>query len=482
MIKKILDPISVILFVLLITVVLTWIPHEVYSSEAGALPIPNDGKYGIIDIPLAILVGFQEMFPTFLYVITSSILFLLLDKYYAFDRLFENIKKGTGNNKYFLITIICLFVFSLSSIIGFFEQFIIFVPILIPIFGVVGIDKKRTTIFVIIAACLGRCFSTLSPYSYQIAFDIVVRDMGLITYSDLNGFVGIRFILMLLGLITMVATINFIEFFFGGKDVINQEKDKDRRSEFEIGSKQKISIFLSWILFAFMVFILILSSFNFQKIMGDSYGLISNFLNEFLFANCIKPMDQWGNYEKVIIMASTAFVIFAIFKFTSSSSKWEDNIINKSLLSMLKVYAVFSISKSISLILIYSGLANSIASLITWKSSPVLFIIAMIPIIYALTLLMNSQTGAMMIFTPIIASIIFNSNFSNSNLVFVSSIALINLIVGINSIYTPTQSFSSILMNRNEIGYLEYAKIIGIPILLILIFFSIIVIPLLTIV
>lgn len=193
-------------------------------------------------------------------------------------------------------------------------------------------------------------------------------------------------------------------------------------------------------------------------------------------------MDEWGNPEKVTVMIFVCFVMWLIFITTKSKVINDEGVVVPVIVKMLKVYSVFAISKSISLVMIYSGLAYQIASMITWKASPALFVLAMIPIIFVITFIMNSQTGALIIFTPIIAQIIGLSSFENPELVLIISMAMISLCVGINSAITPTQSLNSISIQMSEISHREYYKGVALPLVSVFVIFAIIVLPLITLI
>lgn len=475
------DPITMIMIALVVVLILTWIPHNPYDGEfANNDLISKTGSYGFLDIPIIIFEGYRQMFSIFIYVISAGIVFSILNKFGAIDVIIDDLYKGTNGNKYIFTSLIFSLIFLLSSLIGFFEQFLLLLPVIWISFGKVNINKKSSTIIFVLSASFGRAFSTTSPYAFVTGLDSIPDEIINTYYGgSISNMTGLIFLIMLLGLIFALVSINLYLFLL--KDENNQTSINEENLSNIDNSNNKFSrrtIYISWILFLSMLTLIFICSLNWEQIMGDSYGVIANTLsNLFIIGATIKPMDQWGNIEKITILLSFSIIIYSVFYFSNSVRKDDDGIVIPVITKMIKVYTVFSISKSISLLLTYSGLASEIVSMIIWENSPALFLMALIPILLPTSFVMNSQSGIMVIFTPVIAEIIGQSGFDNPNLILVLSMSLMTLCIGINSAITPTQSLNSISIQESEIGYTEYIKSSAPILLSLLIAFSIIILP-----
>lgn len=446
--KKLFDPVILITLILILIILLTWIPHKPYSgSEIDNNLIPENGKYGIFDTFYAIYYGLIQMFPIMLYIISIGYLFKILENTNSFNVLFKDLIKGVNENKYFFSTLIFLFGFLLSSILGFFEQFIILYPIFYIAFNSIGINKKTTTILVLISLTMGRAFTTIGPYAYIIGYENINTN----DWSNVNTFILVRFLIMIIGIMLILPFIFYL--------IKKQDNENLEIKEFnlEIKNNRKV-IYLAWSAFALMIIVLIVGTINWDQYFGEDWNNFNNWWtnNLWFISSIFSPIGKWGFAEKTIIIALFVLIISLILKNQPKSNN--NSQLKNSINDLIKTYIVFSISKSIAIIITYSGIADIIVNSINISNNEYLFIFSLIPIFLLFTFIMNSQTSSFLIFTPIISSIIFNANFANPEAILFIFMFVLTFVVGFNSMITPTQSLFTISIEIGEINYKDYYK------------------------
>lgn len=433
------------------SIFVSWLPIEWRTIPGQDTP----QVIGILESPFLIIEGLSSMLIIFFYIVLVGVIFLILEKTGCLLSLFNKLLKGVNYNPYLFSSIIYSFLFLLSSYLGFFEQFIILVPFLISTFKKIGINKKISIIIIIGSLTMGRSFSTLSPYGLLMGYNEIPNTVTNLI-GDINTFTLLSIIISLLSLSISLLFLNLFLFFFKDKESkINKDIVESSIENYSINKYKEATVFC---LIFIMISVIIVGSIDWTSYFGEGWNKLNIFINknlDFIFGGSFdfKSIGDWELQDRVIVVFVFVVLIYLILKKDIRSSIFV--LISEATTAYLKTYLVFSIAKSIGLSLSMSGWSVFISYSFIIDDNLILFFVSLALASLIFSFFVNSQTTLFIIFTPIISTILINSNIANIELAIFISFMILNLTVGFNSSYTPTQSLNSIILENNNIKRFE---------------------------
>ncbi|WP_342252715.1 hypothetical protein [Spiroplasma endosymbiont of Amphibalanus improvisus] len=189
---------TIILFLMLLIVVITWIPGTVQQSIDKNGDPTNAHILGIMDIFEATIQGIMARADVIAFVLAIGAYIYLILKSQSLEAAMGLMIKKLKGKEIWLIPI-CIMFFGLSgTIYNMCEETIAYYPILIPVMMFAGFDAMTTIMVVTFGAGMGVLGSTIAPFSVIIA-------SGVMDISPMDGIVW----RILIFLLCMAATIFF---------------------------------------------------------------------------------------------------------------------------------------------------------------------------------------------------------------------------------------------------------------------------------
>ncbi len=189
--------IKVVLITLLLFMLLTWIfPAAVFSGEYAEQGRVQMGLFDLFSYPLASLSYFGYIG---LFLVLVGGFYGILYKIPAYRSFLDRlVKKVSGKEKVVLAVIMILFAV-LTSICGLQIGLAVFVPFVVSLILLMGYDKVVAALTTVGSICVGLAGTT---YAYN-NISLILSSLSL----DLDFEIGIRFVILVLGLILLMFNV-----------------------------------------------------------------------------------------------------------------------------------------------------------------------------------------------------------------------------------------------------------------------------------
>lgn len=510
--KKIGFPSSlvIILSILFLFIIITWIPHDPYVDTSGGTdPFYNllynrnsqvieTGVFGLVDAFYAILLGFYQALPLFLYLFSLGALIQIILETGSFERGIGSTLKGLENKKIYSVPIIFCIFSLFGTIWGMQEESIAYYSIIIPFMIISGFTPITSVMILMLANTTGMMSSITNPFASGVAIDSLPSNWdGQITLgTGIASRIVIWVILTTSGAIFVTwYTLKHSQkedpnnFDFSKNEYIKkleaeQETDQLRMLEEDFKFQtMKLKDTLSLTAFGITIFLIVIGVFPWQTWFPD-FGSGGNGFIDPHIGNFFKAPGEWGFIDLTVILLLGVLVQILIFG--PRSNPWS-KIIIEGAKGMLGVAIVIGIARAASIVLTYSGMSAVFVtglSHLPGQDSDYGFLIFMFVSSMVIGTLIPSTSGSAGLLFPLVADLITAAGqtptTADVNLMS-SSIVVFTMCLGITNMFTPAQAVVLASVEKTGLSYGQYIKSVWGFILMQLIIVFFFIIPILSI-
>ncbi len=435
------------------------IADEWYNFGDSNWFVSNNGMYGILDLFYLTVAGGFSAFTVVFYVFAIAGIVEVLLYTGTLESGVGSLVKGLKNKELILIPVLFT-LFSLGgTLFGMQEETLGLIPIIIPVLIFAGFDAATGYFVTVLGTTTGIASSVLDPFSIGVMADgigvnistgIMVRLVLFFIYTGVGAWIvtlyGIR---VRKNPNKSVETLEQIE----QNKVWAHEVIGDVEHAKTLDRKQKIALIVFGITFIWMVFALLPWGVWIDSIGDSRFWLVfsSIFYNKVL-------IGEWYFLELSILFVIVAYFLSRMFGISHKQMK--ENWI-KSSRNVMGVAIILIISRTVSIVLDYSGSAETIVNSVFSSefdgSKPVLFSVTLLPLFLIMAVFIPSTSGLAGITAPIIAPVIDKINPSQQFVAEVGVLAFYPLAQGVINMFSPT---TGLVITQAEASRIDYWEVL----------------------
>ncbi len=465
--KPFLSPMAIIFFLLLTTIVISWI---LYWS------LPSD-KYdfhpaGLLEVFTAPIKGFVNSATTLIFLLFVGAYMHLLETTHSIDALISRLFIKLRNKELFFIGIIFVLFAILGSFLGAWSVMALpFYFLIIPLLTSAGYDKFTSFLIVFFASEIGVFASTINPILISNAIDATNVAVGSIVCNFSDGILW-RFIsFFVMCTIGLIFTLNYAKK-HKNVSLVTDLNLLEKSEQNLMTGKKKATLWIMFFTFSFMF----VAMFPWDNVAGlNGFELLGNILAKYFpylggqtsgpdkIVSNIPNIGSWS-------LLQISFLFF-VSMFITSLINWKGekefgNDFVKGAKTMIPVVFIISLASGISVILDETGLQKILIDTISSISNmnPILLVFVMFLILTLVSLFIPSIASMTKAVYPTLGPSLATGNSSVS---VSSSILCASFGNGLIHLFTPISTMLIYGLNKCEISFKEYYKKIWIVMLVI---------------
>lgn len=475
----------IIISVLFLVIFLTWVvPHEAYEGVPDGnypIPIPENGKFGIFDSAIAISAGFVEVAGLILYLFVLGAFIEILIQTGTMSTGFSSLLRRNKDKEIYVIPLLFILFSFFGSAWGMQEETIAYYAVLVPFLYMAGFNSKTAIVTMMLGVTTGIAASTLNPFTIAISVESLNTEYFPEGSLSIGTLMGARFVIWFL--LTAVGA-TFVTIYAKKereKNLVNPKFNDEREKKLKLynvenvesttedeierlSKRQIISLYAFFITFLVMILGMFPWADFFPNANWDGYVAWRN-QHLFFISTVMSPIGQWGFAEMSLIFMIgivAQMIIHGIgqYRFT--------NMVYDGIKGMAPVAALLGFARAISVILIYSGLNNTIVNGlagVAQGAGPYLFLFLMFIVFLIIGIIIPSTTAAATITMPIISGVValtfteaagYSADYTVHMMA--SVIIMYSMGLGIANMFTPTQAVVLASVEAAHLEYSEYLK------------------------
>lgn len=462
------------------------------DSDSFSAIAPQDGFYGLYDIFLLMAGGFLQAFPIILYLFALGAFIEVIIQTKTFDALIGSLLYKLKAKQIYIVPILFITFSAFGTIWGMQEESLAYYSIITPLMILIGFEPVVAVMIMMVGNTTGMAASVINPFATGIASDAVGISSGTLFFFRLSYWF----------LITAIGTA-FVTFFAFktrkdpkkvAEDIHNEELKKiEQNLETDLESYNKMSRkqFYSLIIFVMIIFIMILGFIPWVDLLGlDEQAYIDNWNNFFqnyffVFSTIITPLGLWGFYETAGLFFFGILLLIIVNRL--SVKNWSKYVFD-GMKGMISLVVVIAIARSVSIVIIYSGLIYAFINpnTIPGQDNIYLYYLIMFLIFFAFSIIIPSTSSLAVLWFPIIAQAF---NITNGNTIDPSTVQILGGTVlmfviaeGIANMVTPTQAVVLTSLDSAGVSYKEYIKSVSPYVAILFVLTLVLIIPVLTVI
>lgn len=471
--KRFLSPMAIIFFLLLITIVISWILYWTLPSSCGVHPA------GILEVFSAPIQGFVNSATTLIFLLFVGAYMYLLQTTYAIDALISKLFTKLKNKELLFIGIIFVLFAVLGSFLGAWSVMALpFYFLIIPLLSSSGYDKFTSFLIVFFGSEIGCFASTINPILVSNAIDATNVAVGSVVIVFSDGIVW-RFVsFFVLCTIGLIFTLNYAKKHKSSVQIVNKNLIQ-KSIQNQMTAKKKITLSIMFFTFIFM-FVCMFPWDNITHMNG--FEMIGNILAKYFpylagqnfipeTGKVISNIPNIGSWTLLQIS-----FLFFVAAFVTALINWKgektfcNDFINGAK-TMIPVVLIISLASGISVILDETGLQKNLINSVSQISNmnPILLIFVMFLVLTIISFFIPSIAALTKAIYPTLGPSLAtqNSTVSVSGSILCSAFGN-----GMIHLFTPISTTLIYGLQKCEISFKEYYKKIWV-IMLVILFFSI---------
>ncbi len=434
------------------------------------------GRYGILNIPFILLAGLFNASGVILYLLCIGAFIEIMLQSGALEAGTSSlVKKLDGKELLLIPTLFLLFCFSGSSF-GLQEETLGLIPLIIPFLILAGFDTMTGLLIVVIGTASGIASSVLDPFSVGVMSG-ALETAGPDTQVALSDGIVIR-IIMFIGFV--IAGSLFCTWYGHrsrrGKDFVAEpemyEKNKKWAQEMlgeshasheGLTKRQSIGLIIFGIVFVIMIFALLPWTTWFGGYLETANWW--SVLSSLFFAKVL--FGQWYFIQLSFLFLVTGLILGRVF---GMEQKKTNKAVITGMKGMIGVCLILMISRSVALVLTYSGLSLAMIAMMfqgegDGSFGPFGLAWVLFPMFAFLAVFIPSTSGLAGITGPLIAPIIWQLSDNSNELFLVYGTVVMTtypLGQGVINMFMPTTGLVVAQAEVSRVNFGKAFKILGI--------------------